>query len=424
MKLLSITVAASLLLANANALFHPNQNMKWNIALGEKHFDISGEDAEVVEIDFNSVDLINSLHKAGKKVICYFSGGTIEKWRYDYNDYFKHDGLVRETYDGWDDEHIVDYRKESIKPLLKERIRRSKERGCDAVDVDNVDLYQVRKVKNWTNPISRDDAIRFITWLGKTAHEIGISIGLKNCLDIVDTVGKYYDFAISENCNKRSECHYYKNYLKTGKPVFGITYGGLSKNQKALCKNLNNLPITMVIKNGDQKLEQAAVKFDGRKHCGSSFKSGKVSPSVDVSNEAAETNSVNTTNAAAANAANAADAASDVNVNGDINGTIINGNNTIDENPNEDNIFVNPINSDRSNDKNTSEDGDGSNTGTIVTGFAVTSSILGAVAIFAFIKKNPKTYENLKRGISKRASTVRRGASTVTRSVSRRFTRE
>jgi len=31
----------------------------------------------------------------------------------------------------------------------------------------------------------------------------------------------------------------------------------------------------MVIKNGDQKLEQAAVKFDGRKHCGSNFKSGK-----------------------------------------------------------------------------------------------------------------------------------------------------
>jgi len=40
MKLLSITVAASMLLANANALFHPNQNMKWNIALGEKHFDM------------------------------------------------------------------------------------------------------------------------------------------------------------------------------------------------------------------------------------------------------------------------------------------------------------------------------------------------------------------------------------------------
>jgi len=418
MKLLSITVAASLLLANANALFHPNQNMKWNIALGEKHFDVSGEDADVVEIDFNSLDLIKSLHKAGKKVICYFSGGTIEKWRYDYNDYFKHDGLVRESYDGWDDEHIVDYRKESIKPLLKERIRRSKERGCDAVDVDNVDLYQVKKVKNWSNPISRDDAIKFTSWLGKTAHEIGISIGLKNCLDIVDVVGKYYDFAISENCNKRSECHWYKNYLKTGKPVFGITYGGLSKNQKALCKNLNDLPITMVIKNGDQKLEQAAVKFDGRKHCGSSFKSGKVSPSSEINNMTDEINNENATNIASNVASNDAS-------NADINGTIINGNNTFAENSNVDNIFVSPINSDSSNDRNNSDENDnGDHTNTIVTGVAVTGSILGAVAVFAFLKKNPKTYENLKRGISKRATTVRRGASTVTRSVSRRFSRE
>jgi len=40
MKLLPTTIAASLLLANANALFQPNQKMTWNIALGEKNFSV------------------------------------------------------------------------------------------------------------------------------------------------------------------------------------------------------------------------------------------------------------------------------------------------------------------------------------------------------------------------------------------------
>jgi len=427
MKLLPTTIAASLLLANANALFQPNQQMTWNIALGEKNFSVSKEDAEVVEIDFNSVDLIKSLHAAGKKVICYFSGGTLEKWRYDYDEYKKHDGLVREPYDGWEDELIVDYRKDSLKPLLKERMKRSKERGCDAIDVDNVDLYQVKKVKNWSSPISKDDAIAFTSWLGKTAHEIGIAIGLKNCLDIVDTVGKYYDFAISEHCVGRDECKWYKNYLQTGKPVFGITYGGLDSNKSALCRNLDGLPITMVIKNGDNKLEQASVRFDGKKYCGSSFKSGKVSPPVSTTPETKKENvttdkNVPTPVKTVANNSTVTTTGTNTNVNvtaennADINTTIVNGNNTVIENQKPDSVVVAPISSSDSESKdNSGEEKEGGSTGTIVTSVAVTGSIISAAALVVFLKKNPSKYESIKRGISKRATTVRRGASTITR---------
>jgi len=145
---------------------------------------------------------------------------------------------------------------------------------CDAIDVDNVDGYQIRDVKNWDNPLTKDDAITFTKWLGETAHAYGISIGLKNCLDIVDTVGNYYDFAVNEGCARRDECHWYKNFLKTGKPVLGITYNGLSANREALCKNLNGLPISMIIKEST-KLVQKSTVFDGKKHCGSSFSTGK-----------------------------------------------------------------------------------------------------------------------------------------------------
>jgi len=234
------------------------------------------EKAKIIEIDYeNKKDIINEYHKLGKKVICYFSGGTIEKWRGDYNDFKKVDGLIKNEYTGWEGEWWLDYRVDGIKPLLKNRIKSAINEGCDAIDIDNIDGYQVKDVKNnWTNPLTKNDAIEFTTWLGKTAHELGISIGLKNGLDIIDTVGKYYNFAINEGCIKRDECYWYKNFLATGKPVFGITYGGLSdSNRKSLCKNLENLPISMIIKEGTQ-LAQESIVFDGKKHCGSDFSSG------------------------------------------------------------------------------------------------------------------------------------------------------
>jgi len=106
---------------------------------------------------------------------------------------------------------------------------------------------------------------------------MGISIGLKNCLDIIDSVGKYYDFAINERCHERGECYWYKNYLKTGKPVFGIAYGSLESNRSRLCKSLNGLPITMVVKTTG-RLHQQQVNFDIKEHCGSNYSSGKVDP--------------------------------------------------------------------------------------------------------------------------------------------------
>ncbi|OUM65822.1 glycoside hydrolase family 114 protein, partial [Piromyces sp. E2] len=233
---------------------------------------------EVIEIDYGkSKQEIQKFHDYGKKVICYFSGGTIEQGRPDYNKFTAVSGLVRNRYSDWPKERWLDYRKDGIRPLLLARMKECVAKGCDAIDVDNVDGYQVGDVKNeWSNPLTKQDAIKFTTWLGKTAHDLGLSIGLKNCLDIVDTVGQYYDFAVNEGCIRRDECHYYKNFLATGKPVLGITYKGLDRNRKALCRNLNGLPISMIIKPGSS-LSQESITFDGKKHCGSDFHSGNIS---------------------------------------------------------------------------------------------------------------------------------------------------
>ncbi|OUM69106.1 glycoside hydrolase family 114 protein, partial [Piromyces sp. E2] len=223
---LSFATLALLLASNAQARTSFSQRDSFNIAF--RDFEVSKEKADVIEISLEKdKSIIDQLHRNGKKVVCYFSGGTVETYR-DYFKEYKSAGILKNRYSAWSDEYWIDYRISKYQSLIKQRIRTAVQKGCDAIDVDNVDGYQVHDVKKWDHPLSKDDAIKFTSWLGKTAHEMGISIGLKNCLDIVDTVGKYYDFAVNERCAQKGECHWYKNYLKTGKPVFSISYGGMS----------------------------------------------------------------------------------------------------------------------------------------------------------------------------------------------------
>jgi len=147
-------------------------------------------------------------------------------------------------------------------------------KNCDAIEVDNLDGYQQSEVKSWSNPLTKSDTIAFAKWLGNTAHELGISIGLKNALFMINEVGNYFDFAINESCATLSnpECHLYKNFLNQGKAVFGISYKSRMSKSTNLCSSLKGLNISMIVKKS-QDLEQAGYIFDGKSECG--FSAGK-----------------------------------------------------------------------------------------------------------------------------------------------------
>ncbi|ORX57831.1 hypothetical protein BCR36DRAFT_409294 [Piromyces finnis] len=392
--------AASLLLGSAKAYWKPNQSQTYNIMLYEGHPDFHSEKADIVEIDIIHEDHLKEFHKLGKKVICYFSGGTAEDFRDDYKEYFKHEGLVKNKYPEWDGERFVDVRKDSLKPIIKARMQKAINMGCDAIDVDNLDLYQARPVKNeWSNPLTKEEAITFATWVGNTAHSMGIAVGLKNCFDIVDNVGKYFDFGISEDCARKSECQYYKNFIKTGKPVFAINYS-LSYAPK-VCEFQKDMPFTNVFK--DKMLYQHTNSYD-IKSCG--HVASAITPEEPIM--------PTTANATATSLIPSNDAG--------LNPSIISGNNTIADNSNTNSNNINGNDSSvkqiAPNDKEindqfkTKNEDEGNNNTTIVAGLAVSGSVVGAVAIFAFLKKNPKQYENIKRNISRSATSVKRRLTT------------
>ncbi|ORX86131.1 hypothetical protein BCR32DRAFT_199279 [Anaeromyces robustus] len=276
--LLYTTLIASLFVSNIEAIWVPKQGTTWNYVLkGGEHINVSKETAQVVDLDFTHKSKISELHSKGIKAICYFSGGTLESFRDDKDQYYKVDGLIKTKYEEFSDEIWLDHRKEGLKPLIENRIKRAVSNGCDGLEIDNLGGYKHKEVQKWSDPLTEEDTVRFARWLAKTVHSYGLSIGLKNVLSIVDIVGDDFDYAINESCVVYNECKRYKNFLKKGKAVFGVTYDGVSSNQKGLCSNLNGLGISMIVKSGSSSdgLVQDGVIFDGKKYCGDSFNPGK-----------------------------------------------------------------------------------------------------------------------------------------------------
>jgi hypothetical protein len=92
-----------------------------------------------VDLFDTSKATIQALKGMGKKVICYFSAGTSEDWREDFK-LFKADQLGAGL-PMWKGERWLDIRQPEIFEIMKKRMTLAKEKGCDAVDPDNMGKF-------------------------------------------------------------------------------------------------------------------------------------------------------------------------------------------------------------------------------------------------------------------------------------------
>jgi hypothetical protein len=91
-------------------------------------------------------ETIDTLHRLGKKVICYFSGGSYENFRPDSGEFG--DGDLGKELDGWPGERWLRLSSENVRRIMKERVEMAHHKGCDGVDPDNVDGYVSSAVSN------------------------------------------------------------------------------------------------------------------------------------------------------------------------------------------------------------------------------------------------------------------------------------
>jgi hypothetical protein len=178
---------------------------------GVQVFDIDGFDT--------SQSTVTALHAHGTKVICYMDVGTLEPGRPDDN--LIPAGDAGSPVQGFDSErwlNIADLA--GLKPMILDRLSICKQKGFDAVEPDNVDGYT-----NPTGfPLTAQEQLTFNMFVANTAHDLGLSVGLKNDNDQTSQLQPYFDWALDEECNFFSECGTEGPFVDANKAVFNAEY--------------------------------------------------------------------------------------------------------------------------------------------------------------------------------------------------------
>ena len=198
--------------------WHPHPGTKWAIQYAGK-IDTSLNVA-VYDIDLVDTDdaVFKTLRAKGKKIICYFSAGSFEAWRPDAKQF---PPSVLGKSNGWKAEKWLDIRKlEILKPIMAARIDLAKQKGCDALDPDNVEGYD-----NASGfPLTEADQIAYNKMIAELGHAAGMAVGLKNDVDQVGDLIDDFDFQVNEQCFEYSACNRLAPFIKANKPVFNIEY--------------------------------------------------------------------------------------------------------------------------------------------------------------------------------------------------------
>jgi hypothetical protein len=163
---------------------------------------VTDVDAELYDVDLFDAPqaTIDALRADGRRVICYFSAGSSEDWRPDFDQLDP--AALGTPLDGWPGEKWLDHRHPSVWAVMRGRLDLAVTKNCDGVDPDNMD--------GWLQDSGFDlvaaDQLAYNRWIANEAHWRGLTVGLKNAGDQVPELVDYFDFELNEQCHEYDEC--------------------------------------------------------------------------------------------------------------------------------------------------------------------------------------------------------------------------
>ncbi|KAF2172124.1 glycoside hydrolase family 114 protein [Zasmidium cellare ATCC 36951] len=240
---------------HGSAFVKPTAGTTWNIQLiSLPSVDQANDPAcSLWDFDMEGADkkLIDAFHAKNHSVACYFSAGSWEDFRKDADDFPKE--ALGKVMKGWENEKWVDTRNQQLRDVIKKRIQSAKNKGCDAIDADNVDGYS-----NDTGfDLTEDDGVDYVKFLAGAAHDLGMAYGLKNAEDILERVLDVSQFSVQEECVFYQDCDKFQPFIKANKPVFNIEYPddkpdeSLKDFVKESCSDANARGFSQLIKQRD-----------------------------------------------------------------------------------------------------------------------------------------------------------------------------
>jgi len=190
--------------------------------------DVDIYDVDLFRTDKKTIDIMKNFNKT---VICYFSGGTYEPSRPDSRQFSSSD--LGNRLAQWPSEKWVKLESTSVRRIMTNRMQLARDKGCDAIDPDNIDAYGAERAgaTNLLGPngnglrLTTKDSINYLRFLSQTAAKYNLAVGLKNGLEIIPEVRPVVQFFVNEECVTARECNRYSEVLDIDKkPVFHIEY--------------------------------------------------------------------------------------------------------------------------------------------------------------------------------------------------------
>ena len=198
--------------------YQPPLDVSWQLQLqGTPQLGVA---ASLYELDLfdTSAQTITTLHSQHRKLLCYFSAGSLEEWRPDASRLPSE--VLGAPLAGWPGEVWLDIRTSEVRELMRTRLQLARDKGCDGVDPDNVDGY----LQNSGFALNAADQLDYNRFLAREAHALGLTIALKNDLLQIPALVSSFDLAINEQCHAYQECQLLTPFVQAGKPVLNIEY--------------------------------------------------------------------------------------------------------------------------------------------------------------------------------------------------------
>ncbi|PCC98312.1 endo alpha-1,4 polygalactosaminidase [Halopseudomonas pelagia] len=223
---------------------------QWQLLVDDNHPLNTNYVADIYNLDlFNTpAATISALQAQDRKVICYFSAGSFENYRSDRHQFDRSE--LGNGLEGWPKERWLDIRSNNVRRIMTERLDLAAEKGCDAVEPDNVQGY----LEPTGFDLSAEDQLAYNRFIANQARQRGLGVGLKNDLEQVEALVDYYDFSINEQCFQYNECDLLLPFIQAGKPVLHAEYpeedGGLSLSDRSvegLCSAANKLQFSTLV---------------------------------------------------------------------------------------------------------------------------------------------------------------------------------
>ncbi len=130
---------------------------------------------------------------------------------------------------------------------MRDRFRRCRRLGFDAVEADNMDAYD-----NPSGfPLTAEDTVRYVRALAHEAHSLGLAMAQKNVPELSFRLIRTLDFAITEGCFRDDWCGRMHPWLRRGKVVLDAEYRNRPPDMRRACRDARRLGISLILKDED-----------------------------------------------------------------------------------------------------------------------------------------------------------------------------